>query len=144
MHRHRALPRLAIVPLLVLAAAGTEASGTRSADLSQKLAEDFPVLVAAQLPVTLHYVGSTADNHVFMTVKTAVANGRPFDHLFAYRYPKAALELINGWPLPERTVHVRPQACPRLTLHASPQQLALPANPRLRARCLPLPAVGKD
>lgn len=141
---HHTLPRIAATLLLSLglglATVGAWASGTRSADVSQALAADFPLLDAARLPVTLHYIGSTADNHVFMTVKTAVANGRPFDHLFSYRYPKDTLELINGWPLPEAAVHVRPQDCPRLTIKPPPQHLTLPPDRRLRDRCLPPPA----
>jgi hypothetical protein len=131
------MQRIAIALILSLATMTACASGTRSADVSQALAAGFPLLDAAQLPLTLHYIGSSTDDHVFMTVKTAVANGRPFDHLFAYRYPRKSLEIVNGWSLPEHAVHVRPRDCPPLTVTARQVRFALPDNLRLRQRCLP-------
>lgn len=127
---------IALTLLFSLIASTAWASGTRSADVSLTLAEDFPVLAADQLPMQLHYIGSTEDSHVFMIVKTAFGGGRPFDHLFKYRYPRQSLEIVNGWLLPEQVVHVRPRDCLRLPLSAQRKRLVLPEDRRLRERCL--------
>ena len=66
--------------------------------------------------MTLRYIGSTSESHVFMVVNTSFAGGRPFDHLSVYRYPRQALQIDNGWEIPVDIVHAEPQHCPRIQL----------------------------
>lgn len=101
------------------------ASGTRSADVSLLLVKSYPQLRDEQLPMTLHYVGSTSESHIFMAVKTSFAGGRPFELLFAYRYPRQALKIENGWDIPVYTVHAEPQHCPRVQLRAETRYVQL-------------------
>lgn len=128
--------RLIWILLLSLMTAVVLASGTRSADISPQLVTSYPLLRDEQLPMILRYIGSSGDSHILMVVKTSFAGGRPFDHLFAYRYPRQALQIDNGWEVPVDTVHAEPHHCPSFQLRADITHIQLPKD-RLRYKfCL--------
>lgn len=104
--------------------------------LTPKAVDGFDDLKASELVKRpLHYVGSTARWHVFMTVITSTGGGMPFDTLLTFKVPVATLGVQNGWQLRFSKKMIFPADCPAAAASGKPPKITLPAGTSARSRC---------
>ncbi len=138
--------------LLLVTSINVQASGQRSAQISAKSLQHYPLIqLTGELPgPMLHYMGTFSGEHgrehLLMITRTSVSHnadgsvGMPWDSLYGYRIAADELEIVNGWDLDallgEEGLRLRPSYCPRIPLAQESRRIELPADESVKRSCL--------
>lgn len=122
----------------VLCETNVHASGRRGQVLTKASVSTFKSVTAETiLSVRPRYIGSTAEWHLFMLVRTSFGGGRPFSTLFTYKIAKKDLQVIHAWEIKTFDRYVEASSCPTFkAVEGKSGQIEVPAHASVRERCL--------
>ena len=124
--------------IFTLCETNVHASGRRGLVLTKASVSKFQSVSAETiLNMRPRYIGSVAEWHLFMQVKTSFGGGMAFSKLFTYKIAKKDLQVIHAWEIKTFDRYIKANSCPIFRIvKGKNSQIEVPSKASIKEQCL--------